>query len=388
MQKDMHYYGTYAMARAAGLTPQASETIATCAQFVDDNAASTELKFGNGAWIESLATAHHTFDRHNLDLSDQRRVWVPFHFLPGNQGDTWTERLKCRMNSPIAREMVKHHLSLSDKSYSAELIGIAAHVYADTFAHYGFSGISSRGNKIVNSTLDFNNATSEMEEHILVKLKKFKRSKGAKLQPNFRTIVRDREGLWTGLKTIFRFMSWSAETGSGALGHGSVATLPDRPYLEWEFDYERPDGHLKSLNNSSEVSAHRPNLETFLVGCEALHTMFEKFRKNRPDLDNGDFRSFDSIRDEVSKVLSVQKKKAGRIDAWQQAAKNETVFDGGEEIPEYRGDAWNTEWTNLDGKDDSGVVLKNPIWHFYQAAAIHRTYVLRDLLPSHGLIVN
>ena len=28
------------------------------------------------------------------------------------------------------------------------------------------------------------------------------------------------------------------------------------------------------------------------------------------------------------------------------------------------------------------------IWRFYQAAAVHRTYVLRDLLPKHGLIVD
>ena len=25
---------------------------------------------------------------------DQRRVWVPFHFIPGNVGTTYTERLK------------------------------------------------------------------------------------------------------------------------------------------------------------------------------------------------------------------------------------------------------------------------------------------------------
>ena len=29
-----------------------------------------------------------------------------------------------------------------------------------------------------------------------------------------------------------------------------------------------------------------------------------------------------------------------------------------------------------------------PIWRFYQAASIHRTYVIRDLLPKHGLIVD
>ena len=38
MQIDMHYYGTNAMARAAGLTPEARKIIATAAQFVDENA--------------------------------------------------------------------------------------------------------------------------------------------------------------------------------------------------------------------------------------------------------------------------------------------------------------------------------------------------------------
>lgn len=37
MQLDMHFYGTYAMARAAGLNVKTCTTIATAAQFVDDN---------------------------------------------------------------------------------------------------------------------------------------------------------------------------------------------------------------------------------------------------------------------------------------------------------------------------------------------------------------
>ena len=43
MQLDMHYYGTYAMARAAGINSNASATIATAAQFVDDNTAQSHI---------------------------------------------------------------------------------------------------------------------------------------------------------------------------------------------------------------------------------------------------------------------------------------------------------------------------------------------------------
>jgi len=97
MQLDMHYYGTYALARAAGITSAAAQTIATCAQFVDDNVAKTTLKFDNGARVDAVPTAHHPLKHENLHRKDQRQVWVPFHFSPGGIGDTYTERLKCRM---------------------------------------------------------------------------------------------------------------------------------------------------------------------------------------------------------------------------------------------------------------------------------------------------
>lgn len=41
----MRYYGTYAMARAAGIKQNAANIIATCAQFVDHNVAETALEF-------------------------------------------------------------------------------------------------------------------------------------------------------------------------------------------------------------------------------------------------------------------------------------------------------------------------------------------------------
>ena len=71
-------------------------------------------------------------------------------------------------------------------------------------------------------------------------------------------------GLLTNIK------SWFAETVSGALGHGSVATFPDRPYLVWSFEYERSDA-IAGLRST------RNNPVTFLAGCRALHDMFRRF---------------------------------------------------------------------------------------------------------------
>ena len=66
MQLDMHYYGTYALALAAGLTPEAAQIVATSAEFVDDNTARDHVEFQNGPHIDKEATAHHTVDSPTL----------------------------------------------------------------------------------------------------------------------------------------------------------------------------------------------------------------------------------------------------------------------------------------------------------------------------------
>ena len=374
MQIDMHYYGTYAMARAAGLNREAVQTVATSAQFVDDNAAQDHAAFRDGARIDKEATAHHVLSIANRDDRDQRRVWVPFHFLPGNIGESYTERLKCRMDSEIVREIRDHHLGLSDRAFAPQLLGIAAHVYADTFSHYGFSGVSSRGNKVRNDSFRFHEDIDDSDG-------------AAALSPDMRGYVTakaaaffEKRGEHGGL--LCNIKSWIGEEASGALGHGSVATYPDRPWLIWSFDYERPDA-------IAGTRSARNNPETYLKGCRALHGMFRQFAPLRPDLREGEGRDFDDIADRVRAVLLMQADKAGRIAAWRDAARSSALFgNAGETIPDYEGDAWNRKWDALDGRDSFDAAMNLPVWRFYQAASLHRTYVLRDLLPKHGLIVD
>ena len=360
MQIDMHYYGTYAMARASGITRDAAKVIATAAQFVDDNAVKDSIKFRDGGRLDAEATAHHAIDRKNIDLEDQRKIWVPFHFLPGNHGKTYTERLLCRKDSEIAREMVKYNLSLADRSYALPLIGITAHVYADTFSHYGFSGISSRRNKIVNDSFKFKSLDTKMENYILDKAKRFKED------------YPDEDSLLSNVK------SWFAEKLSGALGHGAAMTFPDRPYLKWSFKYEDPESD----------SGERDNPATFIEGCEALHKLFRNFGKARPDCAENKYSRFSDIKKEVEAILNLQAPKEKRIRAWQIAAKNGKLFaTGPETIPKYNADLWHNERENLVRKKNSGVVTGLSIYWFYQAASVYRTYILRILLPSKGLVV-
>lgn len=366
MQLDMHYYGTYAMARAAGINPDACQVIATAAQFVDDNAGSETVIFGDGARLDVDATAHHAKDISNLEDGDQRRVWVPFHFLPGNEGDSYTERLICRKDSAIAQQLVEHTLTLTSKPYAVEAIGILAHVYADTFSHYGFSGVSSRRNLVDQGSFKFEDLEVNIEQYILDKASNF----------------------WEKYKeenqTLSNVKAWFAEIGSAGLGHGGVATFPDRPYLKWSFYREHPE----------HVIEERNNYQTFQEGCAALHGLFRNFANARPELKADDGRDFSEIEDTVKKVLATQANCEGRILAWKTAAKDGALFKSGvEEIPTYDGEAWHQQrdaWHGNDGDGlaNSGEASETPIYRFYQAAAAHRTFVLRDLLPSHGIVVD
>ncbi len=360
MQLDMHYYGTYAMARAAGLNKESSRIIATAAQFVDDNAEKDNVDFRDGGRIDTEATAHHAYQIKNIDKEDQRQIWVPFHFLPGNKGETFTAKLVCQKDSTIAQEMVKFNISLIDQPYALPLIGITAHVYADTFSHYGFSGISSRKNRIVNDSFKFFKIKAEMESYILEKQKKFK--------DNY-----PKEDFMDNIK------SWFAETLSGALGHSAAVTFPDRPFLKWNFEYEE----------AKQICPQRDNPQTFLEACEKLHAIFKEVALKRQDFaDNNSYKDFDSIKDFIQEILNKQADKHGRIQAWKDTALEGKIFGtGAEKIPDYDEDIWHNQRDNLKRKKDSSKATDLNIYHFYQAASVHRVNVLRNLLPSHGLVV-
>lgn len=352
MQKDMHYYGTYAIARAAGLNKKASAVIATASQFVDDNAHKGSVEFDDSSRIDKEATAHHSADIHNIIPDDQRQIWVPFHFLPGIKGDTYLKRLTCQKNSQVAQEMVQHNLSQSDAEFFLELMGITAHVYADTFSHFGFSGISSEHNAIINDSIELADLETDIKEHLDKKTKSF----ASRFNP-FDDIA-----------------SWFAEKVTGALGHGAVLTYPDRPYLKWSYVYE-----------DSKEKVVRNNQDSFLEYCEEIYKIFKKVAELRPECKESSVE-FADIRDRVRDILGVQAIKEDRIARWRKDAAEGKLFDSeGEDIPEY--DGWNDDFDRLDNLQNSEAALKSNVFRFYQAAAIHRTFVLRKLLPAHGLIV-
>ena len=57
----MHYYGTYAIARIAGLKPKDAKIIAYSAQFVDDSTHTDSEVHPDGGMLYGVATGLHNY---------------------------------------------------------------------------------------------------------------------------------------------------------------------------------------------------------------------------------------------------------------------------------------------------------------------------------------
>ena len=358
MQTDMHFYGTYAIARAAGLVQRDAFIVAYSAQFVDDSNQQDSNKHEDGGMIWGIATAHHPIRdvKQNLDLGEQRRVWVPFHFIPGGEGQALEEKLLCSKDSEIANQMISNHVDVAagKKPFGFHLLGIAAHVYMDTFSHYGFSGISSEYNKVKQRTIDISGnkwtGTSTGGQDIGVYLA-------------------------DKCKSFYAKYVEGAVSELAALGHGGVATYPDRPFLHWRFEYEKD-------RPNNEAVADRNNPETYLEGCQKLHNYLSKFAKRY--YASPEIKGFSSIEDTVKEVLNYQGDKQQRIDQWLQFIKEQ--YDEG--TVSYSHEDWELQKGEaFDQLNSSTAGIATDIYRFYQAATYHRYYVLKDLLPEHGIMV-
>lgn len=366
MDIDMHYYGTYALARAAGLRSDVALRIATAAEFVDDSTDTEVIPNPQGARFRGESTAHHPTDfAPNNDRDDQLLVWLPFHFLPGNTGDTQTQKLVCRKDSDIAKAMVQHHLDLADRTYAIELLGITAHVYADTFAHYGFSGVSSRANRVIGSSIKLVNG-SPLTGHLERFFGKFGFQGG--LMKNFRDAI-----------TIVA--SAGAEDTTGALGHGAVATFPDQPYLEWSYDYERVD----VVQPPTKVE--RQNANDYMDAAAALYGMFREFARRQTDYaDTKGPVDFDDITQAVRTLVTTAGDRPTRVAAWKQAlTQGKLCREPDNTLQDYDHQLWRNQTSMLATLETPEMASSIPVYHFYQAAALHQYFVLRDLLPRYGI---
>ena len=354
MQIDMHFYGTYALARAAGIDPETARIIAHASQFVDDAIYDEAVVLPGERAILPTMTSHRPLDYGNAIPGDQWKVWVPFHFLPGNEPEsgTFIQRMICRKDSGPARRMLKNALDEKNRDLWPHLIGITAHVYADTFSHFGFIGLSHPWNKVNSESIRASTThSSSILQYIQAKFDDFK----TRFEGNFAEII--------------------------PVGHGAVATYPDRPYLKWKFEYETGD--------HDPGDTDRDNVVHFLDACKGLYDFFYDFAQLNPDIQ--DFigpRAWDEISVDVESILKKEGPKDERIRTWKEAIASglfchATPTDC--EI-EYERELWQPGKLESES-GEGGNIRDTHTCRFFRAAWRHRNYVLHELLPEIGLIV-
>jgi hypothetical protein len=163
MQKDFHYDMVYALAKEAGYKEDEAYIIAHSSQYVDDN---TEREY-------TVSDSHGDFyvdfpneigksgnlyfpiitqsaDITSLQLSVQRYVFAPFHFIPGDNN----VEIKGTTNPLCTTRGCNNSVSLvqdSMKNKDPYRMGVALHSYADTWSHERFSAFREDWNKVSRS---------------------------------------------------------------------------------------------------------------------------------------------------------------------------------------------------------------------------------------------
>lgn len=354
MNIDFHYGVVFVVARLAGLSREQSRTVAHACQYVDDATTNGILYFAGGETFERFASAHEMLDHQNVNNDGNRAVWAPFHFLPGGQGKTFEERAVCRQDSAIARDAVRYAIRTADRDNALHRLGVTLHVYIDTWAHKGFSGITSAGNRVQALTADDVQPDGWL----------------AQLAAKAGHIVD--AGMSFALTELL------------PLGHGAALHYPDMPWAKWHYT----NGHGELIQ--------RDNLHDFIdaadMACRAVQAQIAAAQ---------DFEDQPGLPVDAKQVLAGLTSSNRHMDPQKRLAFLSNALSAGEipglkeSIPAYiakgKG-SWKELATGIDARDDgaqrpewSGTFELSDYRKFHDAVKEHRYAVTQRILPAHNL---
>lgn len=352
MQIDMHFFGTYALARAAGLPPAVAKTVATAAQYVDEAEQAESFRLKDGEPFKTVVSSHGMLRAENLNEGDQWRVWMPYHFLPGGVGASDEERLICRPGEPgnqATDAVIAFALDRKREPCAAHLLGVVSHVIEDTYSHHGFSGVTSDYNKANQDSIGFNIQDEGMAAHVHHKID-----------------LNQQKILGTGGELA-------------RMGHGAVGELPDRPFLKWNFDYEMGLDLCPRLEGS--VASLRDNPSRYLAAARRIYDICRGFAENNPLVPEPlRFRPFSGIEARLRDILAFEGVKEHRSERWKQACLDGWLYD------QQRQDeddfiVYEPTMFQTDGLAESDAPHVQEAYLFHQASRLYRGYVLDRLVP-------
>ncbi len=367
MQIDFHHAVTYVVARLAGFDQAKADTIAYCAQYVDDATNSGLIRFDNNAMYSRISSAHRMLDYRNFDALANHHVWLPFHFLPGNGGleagrnpdGSFIEKIICRPNSPVAQDMVRACIEDADAAYGLHRLGVTMHVYADTWAHQGFAGVNHKVNDI--RTLD---DADEPDAGLFARLRDYF---GDKFDQAAGKFVGD----------------------AMPLGHGAVLSYPDRPWLKWR--YRNHNGRVTERNNTQD----------FIEAADAMCKAMRRFRLGDAEAAVDGLPAGD--KEKIEGLLRDIRDNSGddRHGAWMQRIADghfsfgaETITYPGRGTTRGKGQgSWKEKALGTRRASDTGdevfpyrpEFLTSDWKLFHDAIQAHRFAIIHDILPRYGI---
>jgi Family of unknown function (DUF6765) len=361
MQIDFHHTVTYVVSRLAGFSKKDANIVAYSSQYVDDAVNSGVVHFRNGAMYSRISSAHKMLDYRNFEELGNHQVWIPFHFLPGNEkkaaganpNASFIDKIICKPDSYVARDMLKSCIAdhANDKAYSLHRLGISMHVYADTWAHQNFAGVNHKINRVENLR------SQEIEEG----------------------------GWFDRVKDYFGEVASRFVSDALPLGHGAALSNPDKPYLDkWEYT----DGNGKPVV--------RENLTEFQEAAQCMFRAMKSFQAKDKNLSATDqiptadmaqiAKNFQSFTDEsgderhgmwlasiAAGDFSFGAEEVGYISkgrkSWKDQALDTTKeIEHGKERYHYKSEFLSSDWKL-----------------FHDALQAHRFDVLHDILPKYGI---
>ena len=349
MQIDFHHATTYVVARLAGFPQTQAATVAHASQYVDDATCAGMIRFDNGALYSRICSAHKMVDPKNADALANHLVWLPFHFLPGNDGlaeglnpiGSFIDKLVCRPDSPVARKMVRQAIIDQDRPYGLHRLGVVMHVYADTWAHQGFAGVLHKVNEVENAK---ETGTS---------------------------------GVFT--KGISSFLNDILDGAIPPLGHGRAHILPDMPFLKWKY------------RNGRRETVERDNTDQFCQAAEWMCRAMRRYLARDPFADVPGIPGADMNRIQDLFTRLIDKEGERRHAAWIRAIEEEPFSFGPERISyvvkgpgSWKAQALGSDADKMRYRWDAAFMTSD--WkNFHDALQAHRFSVIYDLLPGFGI---
>jgi hypothetical protein len=358
MQIDFHHAVTYVVTRLAGLNHDDAGIVAHAAQYVDDATTDGPLTFRTGERYVRVTSAHKTLDWLNADHADNRLVWVPFHFLPGNatppagcsSDEAFLRRMMCQPDSEVARAMVHDCVQRRDLPFALHRFGIALHTYVDTWAHQQFVGVVCELNRLRRINIDADPVYAA--------------------SPVYRELT-------GGSARVKEYLA-----GHLPVGHAGALTCPDLPFLKWSF-----------VRDNGET-VPRDNPRDFVAAAQGAFNMARRYLTGDvglPDaaLPAADLALIDRL---LRRTLLIEGEDRHRV--WLDAIER-GEFSFGPAAPRYveQGPgSWKMQALGADPDDESDVdftfteaFLKSDWKRFHDAVQYHRLFIIHDLLPRVGL---